>query len=123
MAGSPQNGSETGDVYSLTDGQSYTVSETGGATGYAASFSGDCDANGSVTLAAGTQKTCTITNNDIAPTVKVVKHVVTDNGGTATASDWSLHLKNGANEAGASPQNGSESGTTYTVSAGAFKVS
>ena len=123
VPGSPQAGSETGDVYTLADGGSYTVSETGGPSGYAASFSGDCDADGNVTLAAGTQKTCTITNDDIAPTVKVVKHVVNDNGGSATASDWSLHLKSGANEVATSPQNGSESGTTYTVPAGAFKAS
>ncbi len=44
----------------------YTVAETS-SLGYAATFSGACDANGSVTLEAGDDKTCTITNDDVAP--------------------------------------------------------
>ena len=39
----------------------HVVSETGGPTGYTASISGDCDAQGNVTLAAGETKSCTIT--------------------------------------------------------------
>ena len=85
VSGSPQAGDENGDTYTLTDGQSYDVSETGGPSGYTATFSGDCNASGAVTVAAGALKTCTITNNDIAPTVKVVKVVVNDNGGTRRA--------------------------------------
>lgn len=45
----------------------YVVSETG-MSSYTASFSGDCDSSGNVSLAAGDVKTCTITNNDVAPT-------------------------------------------------------
>ena len=45
---------------------SYTVSEVGINTGvYTATFSGDCDANGVVTLGAGDDLTCTITNDDV----------------------------------------------------------
>ena len=44
----------------------YTITETGPA-GYAASFSGDCNAQGQVTLG-GDSKTCTITNNDMPVT-------------------------------------------------------
>ena len=36
-------------------------------SGYVGTFSGDCNSSGQVTLAAGETKTCTITNNDIAP--------------------------------------------------------
>ena len=124
VPGSPQAGDENGDTYTLTPGASYDVSETGGPSGYAATFSGDCDSSGSVTVAAGVQKTCTITNDDVAPKVKVVKHVVNDDGGTAVAGDWSLHLKNdaGADVAG-SPQAGDENGDTYTVAAGDYEVS
>ena len=36
-------------------------------SGYSATFSGDCNASGEVTLLAGETKTCTITSNDVAP--------------------------------------------------------
>ncbi len=69
---------------------SYVVSETG-KTGYTQTgITGDCDANGNVSLAVGDVKTCTITNDDNAPTLTLVKEVVNDNGGTAVSSDWTL---------------------------------
>ena len=43
---------------------SYTVTESGGPPGYALSYSGDCDANGNVSVAANEKKTCTLTNDD-----------------------------------------------------------
>lgn len=65
VAGSPAAGVETpGTSYSLAAG-TYAVSEDV-FSGYSSGFSGDCDASGSVTLAAGENKTCTITNDDIA---------------------------------------------------------
>jgi LPXTG-motif cell wall-anchored protein len=42
----------------------YAVTETG-ASGYEASYSGDCDSTGSITIGANENKTCTITNDDI----------------------------------------------------------
>ncbi|HUR85905.1 MAG TPA: hypothetical protein VMY78_11210, partial [Solirubrobacteraceae bacterium] len=120
VSGSPKSGAETGDVYTLADGGSYTVSETGGPSGYAASFSGDCDANGSVTLAAGTQKTCTITNDDIAPTITVVKHVVNKGGSTATAADFQMDVT--ATDAGDPHFSGTEQGKTITLDAGRYSV-
>lgn len=56
----------------------HVVSETGGPSGYAATFGGDCDASGNVTLAHGVAKSCTITNNDIAPKLTVTKTVIND---------------------------------------------
>lgn len=47
---------------------SYVVTETNDSN-YTRTFSGDCDVNGSLSLVAGNNKTCTITNNDIAPVV------------------------------------------------------
>ena len=68
----------------------YTVSETQ-QTGYATlGWGGDCAANGTVTLAVGDDKTCTITNNDIAPSLTLVKVVTNNNGGTAVTTDWTL---------------------------------
>ena len=45
---------------------------------------GDCNADGTISLTLADQATCTITNNDITPTLKVVKNIVNDNGGTVT---------------------------------------
>ncbi|HEY0461087.1 MAG TPA: hypothetical protein VGC97_18270 [Pyrinomonadaceae bacterium] len=66
----------------------HTASETT-LPGYQASnWGGDCAANGTVTLALGDYKTCTITNDDISPTLTLVKTVVNDNGGTKVANDF-----------------------------------
>lgn len=74
---------------------SYTITETG-ISGYVASFSGDCDVSGQITLAPGDNKTCTITNNDLPGNITLVKNVV-NNGpgtpGTATSnSAWGLRI-------------------------------
>src|SRR6185503_17593123 len=61
-----------------------------GPSGYAASFGGDCDANGTVSLAVGDVKSCTLTNDDIQPLLTIHKVVVNDDGGAASASDWSF---------------------------------
>ncbi|OHA27358.1 MAG: hypothetical protein A3C06_04205 [Candidatus Taylorbacteria bacterium RIFCSPHIGHO2_02_FULL_46_13] len=45
----------------------YSVSETSNSA-YAASFSGNCDVTGNITLVPGDVKICTITNNDVPPT-------------------------------------------------------
>jgi hypothetical protein len=78
--GSPASfaGSETGTVVTLTAGASYSVGG-GAVTGYTqASAVGSCTG----TLNVGDQKTCTITNTDIAPVLKVAKSLVpsTDTG-------------------------------------------
>jgi hypothetical protein len=73
----------------------YTLSETGGPSGYTASTTWVCSGvtvtNGNqITLSAGNVATCTITNNDNAPSLTLVKQVITDNGGTAVPADWTL---------------------------------
>ncbi|MFC5577042.1 galactose oxidase-like domain-containing protein [Lysobacter niabensis] len=73
----------------------YTITEPAVA-GYAASFA-NCS---SVVLASGGSATCTITNNDQAPsppaTLTVSKVVVNDNGGTGVASNFSFSVNGGA---------------------------
>ena len=60
-------------------------------TGYAASnWSGDCAADGSITLTVGDELTCSITNDDIAPNLTLHKNVINNNGGTATVGEWTL---------------------------------
>lgn len=69
--GSPQAGAGSpGTTYVLPAGV-YTVSENF-FPGYAVKLSGDCLENGNVALASGEDKTCTITNNDIAVVPPVV---------------------------------------------------
>lgn len=77
VAGSPATGAAApGIAYSLPTGV-YVVSEN--SSSYTQSFSGDCDASGSVTLAWGANKTCTLTNTDVpAP-------VITGGGGGGIA--------------------------------------
>ena len=67
------------------------VSETTLAGYTAGDWGGDCDANGNVTIALGDNLTCTITNDDDAPSLQLVK--VVDNGNTGAdsdADDWTL---------------------------------
>ena len=62
VSGSPAAGAVApGTDYLIADG-TYVVSEDA-QSGYTATFSGDCDANGNVTVGP-TDKTCTITNTD-----------------------------------------------------------
>jgi Prealbumin-like fold domain len=121
---SPFAGSESPGTQRTLSAGSYNVSETDGPAGYSSSVSGDCSSSGDVTLAVGEDKTCTITNDDIAPTLTVIKHVVNDNGGSATADQWSMHVKqSGSDVSGESPFAGDESGTQRTLAVGSFNVS
>ena len=91
----------------------HTVSETED-PGYAATIGGDCASDGSITLAPGDVKSCTITNDDIAsPKLTVTKVVVNDNGGTKVVGDIPLFVDG-------SPVT---SGVENTFSAGAHTVS
>jgi uncharacterized repeat protein (TIGR01451 family) len=66
--GSPAPGTAApGTLYSLAAG-TYSISENT-AAGYTQSFSGSCDSNGNITLAAGDNKICTIINTNIPPPV------------------------------------------------------
>src|SRR3989344_8840690 len=69
----------------------YVVSEDP-VSGYEGTIGGDCDENGNVTLEVGDTKVCTITNDDITPTVTLIKNVVTDDGGGAGANDFGLSI-------------------------------
>ena len=66
----------------------HAASETEQA-GYAASdWTGDCAANGSITMELATDYICYITNDDIAPTLTLVKTVTNDDGGLLTQDDF-----------------------------------
>jgi large repetitive protein len=112
--GSPSSfaGSETGTTVTLNAG-SYGVGETG-PSGYTRSDSADCAGS----IANGQTKTCTITNDDQAATLIVKKHVVNDNGGSATAANFTMSVPGGTPSSFA----GAEAGTTVTLNAGSYSV-
>ena len=59
---------------------------------YSTTFSGDCDAEGQVTMDGESSKTCTITNNDIPANLNVVVDVINDNGGSSSPSSFPIHV-------------------------------
>ena len=77
---SPDNfaGAESPGTTVTLDAGSYSVRETR-TSGYTASSRRTAPA----TIASGETKTCTVTNDDQAGTLTVIKHVINDNGGTA----------------------------------------
>jgi hypothetical protein len=77
---SPFAGAESPGVTRTLAAGSYVVSESGGPAGYASTFSADCNASGQITLAPGESKTCTITNDDIAPTQRRLTVVIFGSG-------------------------------------------
>ncbi|MEF3692130.1 MAG: hypothetical protein V3574_03705, partial [Candidatus Moraniibacteriota bacterium] len=73
----------------------YTVSETN-LPGYVATFSGDCDSSGLITVNSQENKTCTITNDDQPGTLIVKKEITNDNGGDNVCKDFSFNYGAGA---------------------------
>ncbi len=112
-------GSVTSGVQNSFNAGSHTVSETGDAA-YTATISGDCAADGTVTLGVGDVKACTITNDDIAPGLTVIKNVINDNGGTATASQFTMSVT--ATNPNPASFPGDETGTVVTLDAGSYSV-
>ncbi len=79
---------------------SHTVGETGGSlSNYTSVISGDCAANGTVSLAAGENKSCTITNTRNTGTIVVHKDVQGPTGQnvTDTSHTFDVTLDNGTN--------------------------
>jgi ribosome maturation factor RimP len=119
VGGQAVTGAESpGVTKSLSTVGAYTVTE-GAHVGYAVSYSADC--NG--TIALGESKTCTVTNNDIAAHLIVIKHVINDNGGTAVASAFTNTI-GGVTAVGGQAVTGAESpGVDKTLSTvGAYTV-
>jgi len=70
------------------DAGAYSVDESGGPSGYTKTLSAGC--NG--LLAAGESATCTITNNDDAPTLTLSKVVDNSDGGSAGPNDFGISV-------------------------------
>jgi len=91
----------------------YTASETNLAGYSAGNWGGNCAADGTVTLAYGDTKTCTITNDDIQPKLTLIKNVTNNNGGNGLISDFPLFVD--ATPVISGVQNGFNA-SSYTVS-------
>jgi len=90
----------------------YTVSESG-LTGYSAGdWTGDCAADGAITIAAGQNALCTIVNSDIPAKLTLLKQVTNAYGGTATINDFVPSIDGIA----------TTWGTTVSLNAGAHTV-
>ena len=109
VSGSPQAGSASGTDYTLNTG-SYTVSETDGSSDYTASFSGDCDASGIVSVAENATVTCTITN-----TLNDSGGGSTNNGGGGGSSQNDEGSVSGGSWGGAKPVQGQVLGAATTT--------
>lgn len=77
----------------------YSLTENIGTTSGYNSSPWSCVKNGglavegsTITLGLGDAAVCTITNDDNAPTLRIVKRVVNDNGGNATVGDFEIKL-------------------------------
>ncbi len=84
--------------------------------GYDVTFSGDCFGF----INTGDTKVCTITDNDIAPQLTIIKNVVNNNGGTAVPSDFTMNVTGG--NVSIPSFAGSSDGVTVTLNAGAYSV-
>ena len=71
----------------------YTASELNLPNYTAFPWTGDCAANGTVTVNYGENKVCEITNDDDAiTTITLIKNVINDDGGTKQVSDFVLKV-------------------------------
>ncbi len=76
----------------------HNVSEAG-LFGYLATVSGDCNTSGDVTVASDENKNCTINNDDIPPSITLVKNV---SGGSALPDDFDVSIDGAIKVSGSS---------------------
>ena len=110
-------GSETGAVATDQAG-TYALSESlvAGYTNTSITCSNATGEVTEVTVGLGEDVTCTFVNDDDAPSLTLIKQVINDNGGSATAAQWTL-------SAGNNDVTGSETGAVATDQAGTYALS
>jgi hypothetical protein len=88
------NPATSGTAYTLDANTAYAIDETQLTGGTFVSITGDakCPAalGGSITLDEGDDITCTLTNDDVAPTLTLIKDPTNDDGGNALPDDFDL---------------------------------
>lgn len=129
VGGSPEPGSVTGTSYIGLAPGIYTVSESGGPSGYTTGFVGACDSSGTIELSAGQTVACAITNTytetppppSVTGNLSVTTLVV---GGAAVPADFTVSVKKSNINVSGSPQPGSASSTLYSgLLVGSYDVS
>jgi len=90
-----------------------TVSWLGRALSFAGTITTDTD-----TITVPTSCSGIIPSPPTLATLNVIKHVVIDNGGTATANAWTLAVNSSNGGSGTGSAVGSETGTIYTLETG-----
>ena len=80
-------GAVTSGATNTVSAGAHVVSEDDPGDDYTTTIGGDCDASGNVTLAAGENKTCTITNDDVPPTTTTTTTTPTASPTPTTTTD------------------------------------
>ena len=116
-AGTGANVGDGGTTGAITEtANTYIVGETAGtatnSADYTTAIGGDCGSDGSITLAAGDNKTCTITNTRNGGTITINKIVNNNDVGTLTVADFQMQINTG-NVAQGTPI--PENTGTYTI--------
>jgi Prealbumin-like fold domain len=90
------NAGGSGAFTNVFGGVEYTLTESAAPTGYTNGTTWSCDGGSfvspnKISVPLGGAVTCSITNTDNTPTLKLVKIVVNDDGGDKTAADFKLY--------------------------------
>lgn len=129
--GSPTNltGATPVDSGSTFEADTYTLAESGGPAGYTASTY-SCVKNGggavvsnTITLVAGDTATCTITNNDQAPSLTLNKIAINDDTGIAVEADWTVTATGPTSISGPGAAGSADVVSGPTFSAGTYTLS
>ena len=107
--------SATGVTITLNPG-AYSVTLGSGPFGYSITLSPEC----SGTIGLGDHLNCIITTDDIGPKLTVIKKVISGNGGSAVAGDWTMNIS-GINVSSTSFP-GSAAGVAVTLNVGPYSV-
>lgn len=107
-----------GTIVTVTPGQTFLMAVTNPAPGYFVSFLGSC---GSEPLAPGAIATCTVKAEYLPARLHVIKTVRNDDGGTAVASDWTIHVAN-ANPSPSSFPGTASPGVEVAIDVGPYSV-
>ena len=116
VPGSPQTGQATGTDYTLAPGAYVVAGDP--MTGYDVEVSGDCGADGAITLGEGSAAECTLTFEDFPPTASldVTTVVENDQGGRWLAEDFTVHVTTAQQaEVAGSPRPGSDDDPGYAL--------
>lgn len=114
--------SGSGDVvtFSGLSSGAHTITKVGGPSGYSIKWSGDCNAQGVVTIISNVTKRCTASY--LLGSVGSIKVNVVVSGGTATPSDVTVHIKKNGEADTGSPSGSGGAITFSDLIPGGYRV-